>query len=360
MRISEQGAEARVALIGFGLAGEFFHAPLIATTPGLRLAVVVTSDPERAERVRRHYPEARVEHEVARLWEQSSQLDAVVVATPNRTHAPLAREALQAGLSVVVDKPLAPSAAEGRALVELAERQGRLLTVYQNRRWDGDFRTVQRLVGEGRLGEPQRFESRFERWRPVPKPGWRQSADPAEAGGLLFDLGSHLIDQARLLFGPVASVYAELDRRNAVSGVDDDTFVALAHRSGVRSHLWMSTMAARPGLRFRVLGSRAAYNKHGTDPQEAALRAGQRPDGPGWGREHSDTWGRLGAGDGEEPVPTEAGDYGCFYRGLADALLRQAPAPVDARDAVAVLSIIEAAQRSAAENRVIRPSDDAA
>jgi len=266
---------------------------------------------------------------------------------------PLATKALEAGLHVVVDKPLAPSAEEGRRLVEVARRSGRLLTVFQNRRWDGDFLTVRRLLRDGALGEPLRFESRFERWRPTPKGGWRERGVPEEAGGLLYDLGSHLIDQALVLFGPAAAVYAELDRRRPGAEVDDDAFVALTHASGVRSHLHMSAVAAQSAPRMRVLGTRAAYVKWGLDVQEEALRGGARPDRTGWGEELAERWGTLGAGDDTRPVPTEPGAYQRFYEGVVLALRHGAPPPVDPDDAIAGLEVIEAARASAADGRMV-------
>src|SRR5688500_16197382 len=272
-----QKEEIRVGLIGYGLAGAVFHAPLIAATPGLKLAAIVTRDGARSTQALVDHADAAIVPTADALWEMATEIDLVVVASPNRTHAPLAHAALAAGLDVVVDKPMATSAAEARALVEDAKERGRMLTVFQNRRWDGDFLTRRRLIAEGALGEVVRFESRIDRWRPVPKPGWKQSADPGDAGGLLFDLGAHLIDQALLLFGPVESVYAELDRRREQSEVDDDTFLALTHASGVRSHLWMSIVAGQPGPRLRVMGTDASYVKHGNDGQEAALKAGGTP-----------------------------------------------------------------------------------
>ena len=191
-------------------------------------------------------------------------LDVVVVASPNRTHVPLAIEALDAGFHVVVDKPLAASAADAARVIATARARGRLLTVFQNRRWDGDFLTLRRLVHDGRLGRVFRFESHFDRWRPDVKPGWRMSDAPEEAGGLLFDLGSHLIDQALVLFGPATHVYAELDRRRPGVTVDDDSFVALRHASGVRSHLSMGALVAQLGPRFRVLGDRRGTRSSGS------------------------------------------------------------------------------------------------
>jgi predicted dehydrogenase len=353
-----KGAELRVALVGYGVGGAAFHAPCIAVTAGLRLAAIVTGDPQRRERATRDHPGARIVPKAEQLWEGAADLDLVVVASPNRSHVPLARAALAAGLPVVVDKPLAPSAAEGRALVEEARRRGLVLTVFQNRRWDGDFLTLRRLLAEGTLGEVTRLESRFERWRPTPKPGWRERGGPEEAGGILFDLGAHLIDQALVLFGAPARVYAEVDRRRPGVEVDDDVFVALEHAGGVRSHLWMSAVAAQLGPRLRVLGSRGAYTKYGLDVQEDALRnRGERPGGPGWGEEPPELWGTVGDGDDLRRVRTEAGTYPRFYADVVAALRDGAPPPVDPLDAVAVLEVIEAARRSAAEGRVVAMAD---
>ncbi len=330
----------RVALLGYGLGGRSFHAPIIAVTPGLELRAIVTSDPERQTAARAEHPGARVLGAADEVF-KAADVDLVVISTPNRTHMPLALAALDAGLGVVVDKPLAPTSREARQLVEEASRRNLFLTVYQNRRWDGDFLTLRKLIAAGQLGDVYRFESRLDRWRPTPKEGWRELSAPEEAGGLLFDLGSHLIDQAYHLFGPVIDVYAELDRRRNGVQVDDDTFVALKHVSGVRSHLWVSVVAAQNGLRFRVLGSRAAYTKSGTDVQEAALRSGERPDRQDWGVDPSDQWGLIGVGDNLTAVPTERGSYPGFYAAVIRSLRDGAPPPVAPSDAIATLEIIE-------------------
>ena len=342
---------ARVALLGYGLAGSAFHAPLIATTPGLRLAAIVTRSEERRARAVRDHPEATLLGSADEVWAKADDFDLVVVAAPNRAHVPLASAALEAGLPVVVDKPLAATAGEGRALVERARERGLMLTVFQNRRWDGDFLTVRGLLERDVLGQVFRFESRFERWRPELAGGWRERPAAEEAGGLLFDLGSHLVDQALQLFGPVQSVYAELGVRRPGAEVDDDAFVALEHASGVVSHLWMSAVAAQRGPRFRVLGVRAAYTKQGFDVQEEALRAGLTPGGPGWGEEPKEHWGRLGVDGDLREVPTETGSYGAFYEGVAASLQRGAPPPVDPSEAVAVLDVLEAARSSHEERR---------
>jgi predicted dehydrogenase len=338
--------DIRVGLIGFGHGGAVFHAPLIAATPGLRLAGIMTSSHERRALAARSYPGVRLVAEPDSLLAGPDRADLLVVSSPNRTHVPLALAGLEAGLAVVVDKPLAPGVAAARRLIDAARRHGRLLTVFHNRRWDGDFLTARRLIAEGRLGDVWRFESRFERWRPVPRENWRERGEPDEAGGVLFDLGSHLIDQALALFGPVRHVFAELDRRRAGVEVDDDAFLALEHESGVRSHLWVSLTAASGGPRLRILGSRAAYVKHGLDVQEDALKAGNRPDAGNWGAEPASAWGELHTGDESARVPTEPGAYPRFYAGVVSALRDGTTAPVPPEDAIAGLEIIEAARRS--------------
>ncbi|WP_243789056.1 Gfo/Idh/MocA family oxidoreductase [Saccharopolyspora gloriosae] len=347
-------AALRVGLVGYGIAGAVFHAPLVASNPGLELSTVVTRNPERRKEIAAAYPGAAVVDDVPAMLERGG-LDLVVVASPNRLHVEHTTEVLRAGLPVVVDKPFAPTSAAARDLVAEAERRELPLTVFQNRRWDNDFRTLQGLIDAGELGRVHRFESRFERWVPRPKAGWRESGGPEEAGGVLYDLGSHLIDQALALFGPVASVYAEVDVRRPGSEVDDDSFLALTHVNGVRSHLWVGKFAAQHGPRLRVLGDRAGYTKFGLDPQEAALRAGERP-GQGWGIEAEELHGLLGTVEDSRPVRTEPGAYPAFYDQLVTALREGSALPVDPADAIAGLEIIEAARHSAAKGEIVRLS----
>ncbi|MFE3200928.1 Gfo/Idh/MocA family oxidoreductase [Embleya sp. NPDC059237] len=345
----------RTVLVGYGVGGSAFHAPVLAAVEGLELAAVVTGNPARQDEVRARYPRAEVIGTTDEMFARAGDFDLVVITVPNRFHAPLATRALEAGLHVVVDKPFAGTFAEGQALCETAVRCERRLGVYQNRRFDGDFRTVRRLVEEGRLGDVYRFESRFERWRPqVRTSGWKEQADPAALGGILYDLGTHLIDQAVSLFGRPTHVYAELDTRRDGAVVDDDSFVALTHEGGVRSHLWMSAAAADLGPRFRVLGSKASYVKFGMDPQEELLRGGSAAVGtPGWGTEPESAWGRLGTPGDTVPVETEPGAYQDYYAMFAATVREESGPPVPLSEALTVIEVIEAAQRSSADGATV-------
>jgi scyllo-inositol 2-dehydrogenase (NADP+) len=352
--------ELDVAIIGYGLAGRVFHAPLVAATEGLRVAAIVTADPARRRQAQAEHPDAVIHASVEELWSGSGTLAAVVVATPNASHALLATQAIDHGLAVVVDKPLALSSREATQLIDHAEQKRTPLTVFQNRRWDSDQLTLANLLREGALGTVQRYESRFERWRREARPEvWREGASPAQGGGLLLDLGSHLIDQALHHFGPVQTVYAEIANRRGTPG-DDDAFLALTHSSGVISHLHASALAAAPGPRLRVLGSEGALLVRELDSQEDRLRAGQRPDTtPDWGEEPEHARPRLISGERSIPIRAERGSWQTFYARFRDVLagtvlVAQASLPVDPRDAVATLRLVEVARDSAASGRVIK------
>ena len=328
------GAPLRVGLIGYGVAGRVFHAPFLAADPAFELAAVVTSQ---TDRLGADHPSAVAVPDVDALLAHPG-LDLIVVASPTPLHVAHATAAVDAGIATVVDKPFAPDAASGRALVERAEAAGVPFTVFQNRRWDGDFLTLRRLVGEGALGDVRRFESRFEWWKPSADDSWKSTTGAAEGGGILFDLGAHLIDQALLLFGPAHVADAEVRNRRG-GAADDDVFVALEHASGTTSHLWMSAVTPIAGPRFRALGSRCGFVSWGLDPQEPQLAGGMRPDDPRLGRAGSP--GRLGTDAHPDEVPLAAGDYAGFYRQLAAALRDGAPLPVDPRDSLAVLDLID-------------------
>jgi predicted dehydrogenase len=329
----------RAAVIGYGLAGRVFHTSLLAADPTFTIDAIVTANPERAGEAAARFPDARILSTVDDLFAEPGRLDLIVVAAPTPEHARLARRAIEAGIAVVVDKPLAVHSQEAEELIGFAEARGVPLTVFHNRRWDGDFLTVGDLVTTGRLGQVWRFESRFEWLNPRPRPAWKSATAGSEGGGVAYDLGSHLIDQAVHLFGPVADYYGEFVRHRTDTSNDDDSFIALHHESGVRSHLWMSSLVAQRGPRFRVLGSEGAYVVQGLDPQESQLAAGTTPADPDFGSD--DRVGRLGTDASFETVPTLGGRYAEFYARLALALRDGAPVPVPPRDALAGLRIIE-------------------
>lgn len=340
--------EIGVGLVGYGLAGRLFHSPFIDAVDGLALRVIATSSQERGARARTDHPSAQVVATVDEVLERSD-VEVVVVVTPNRFHFPIASRALAAGRHVVVDKPMTMDVPEGEKLIDAAARAGRLLCVYQNRRWDGDFLTIRRLIDDGALGPIDSLEARFERHSPVGDE-WRESA--VEAGGPLRDLGAHLVDQSLLLFGSVHRVWAQSDRRRAGSQVEDSVFVALDHHGGVRSRLWMSLIAIRAGPRLRIRGLGGEYVKQDLDAQEAQLFDGWLPSTPGFGEEPPERWGVLYSSDGSaRPVPTQLGQYHRFYELLRDAVRGDGEPPVDPADSLQVLRVLDAAERAATTGR---------
>jgi predicted dehydrogenase len=348
------GDPVRIGLVGYGLGGRAFHAPLITSTPDLELVGVVTTNAERCAQLAEDHQEVPAVGDIHDLHELGAH--AVAISSTTGTHAELAHTALELGLHVVVDKPLAVDAATAAAVVAHAERSGLLVTAYQNRRWDSDFLTVRRLLHDRTLGEVFRFESRFERWAPgPPRAAWRSALTPAEGGGLRLDLVTHLADQAHVLFGPVASVYAEASIHRPGARAEDDITVLLTHESGVSTHLHASSWSGDTTRRFRVFGTEGTYVIGGIDGQEHALRSGRTPahEGDRWGLEPIETWGHVHRGDEHEVVVTERGRWDTFYPAFATAVRGEGPLPVDPYDAVEVLRVLDAAALSAAEHRVV-------
>lgn len=345
-----------VLLVGYGLAGRVFHAPLITATPGLALTGVVTSNPERSVQARGAHPGVTVFEDLDTALH--SPVDLVVVATANRTHVASAEAALRAGAHVVVDKPIAGDAAQAQALADLADSVGRLIVPFQNRRWDSDIQTALQVAESGALGMVHRFESRIERMRVVPKPGWRGSADPIDLGGMLYDLGSHLVDQALLLMGPVASVSATVRSVRPTDPTDDDVVLLLTHDSGAVSVLSASQVGAFAEPRMTLLGTHGGLRILKADTQEEVLRTGVIP-GVDWGREPEAHAAVLRTYDGdsvvtERSVPLQPGQWPSFYGQLESAIRGQGPAPVDIADVVADLRVLDAARASGAISATIR------
>ncbi len=341
-----------VGLVGFGLAGRAFHSQVIRATAGLRLAAIVQrSGNEAAEK----NPDVRVVRSVAELL-KIREIRLVVIATPNETHAPIARECLEAGRDVVVDKPFTTTLAEAAELVELAKKLGRLITVYQNRRYDGDFQAIRAIVADGTLGRIVRFETNYDRYRPELKIGaWRERRVPG--AGILFDLAPHLIDHALVLFGLPTAVTADVRVERATAVVDDAFDVMLHYEGGMRAVLRSTMLAVTPRPRFLVHGTRGAFFKQTFDPQEINLRNGITFGSAEWEAEPEKDWGVLTTVENgvetRRSVPSAASDYRDYYANVRDAMLGRGELAVSPEHALHVMRILEMVKESTRERRTI-------
>jgi predicted dehydrogenase len=355
----------RTAVLGYGLAGRVFHCPFVAAVPGLELAAIVVKSPERAAAAAAAYPKARTVATAAEVFADPA-IDLIVVGTPNDTHVELATAALHAGKHVVVDKPMAGSSAAARALITLATAQGKLLAPFHNRRLDGDFLTVRKLLTEGSLGRVTQVISHYDRFRPLQRPNtWKESG---AGNGLLFDLGPHLVDQAIALFGAPTHITASVRRDRDQTDIEDAFDIAFDYtynNHSLRYECSATMLAADPAPRFRVHGTHGSYTKTGLDPQEAALLGGARPPQLGsqepWLPEPESAWGTLTlATERTEPVqlertkfPTVTGDYRRFYANVRDAIRGDAPLAIPAEDAFRTIRLLELAFQSSAEARTL-------
>jgi predicted dehydrogenase len=343
----------RVGLIGFGLAGQAFHAPVIRGVEGMELACILE---RHGSRSREKYPDVRVARTLEELL-ADKEIRLCVVATPNDSHAALARACLEAGRNVVVDKPFAPTLAECEELVRLAAQRCRLLTVYHNRRWDGDFQTVRKIVESGALGTVAEYEARFDRFRLQAKEGaWRERADQP-AAGVLFDLGPHLIDQALVLFGEPQAITASAFCQRETSRVDDAFDVCLEY-SRLRATLRARIAAYAPGPHFLIHGTKGSFVKYGMDAQEERLRGDRFPHGKDWGadwgEETKDLWGTLSRVDeASVKVKTERGDYRGFYANVRDAIEKGAALEVTPEQALRTMRALQLALTSSRERRTV-------
>lgn len=347
-------AVSNIALIGYGYTSATFHTPHIGAVAGLRVTHIASSNPEKALR---DHPQAIISASPQQIM-QAPEVDLVVIATPSASHHALARDALLAGKHVVVEKPFVLSTAQADELIALAANRQRLLSVFHNRRWDGDFLTVRHQIESGALGEVSTFCSNMDRFRPQVRDRWREHDAPGS--GILYDLGSHLIDQALQLFGMPQTLMADVGPQRPGSPSVDYFHIVLGYGKR-RAILHAGSIVARTGPRFQVHGSHGTLQCHGNDPQEDALRAGQKPDGPGWGLDAASCWSELTSMPGGDaaatpvhtPLATLPGDYSRYYHGIAQALRGEGPLPVSADDARQVIQLIELAQRSSDEGRRI-------
>jgi len=341
-----------VGLIGFGLAGRSFHAPVISAVPGMRLAAILQRQGDEAASA---YPQAKIVRSLDELL-AIPDLQLIVIATPNNTHAPFARAALAAGRNVVVDKPFTTSYQEAVDLVKFAEKFGKLLTVYQNRRYDGDFQAIRQLVAEGALGRIVRFETNYDRFRPNLKPNaWREKPEPG--AGILFDIGPHLIDQAMILFGKPEAITADV-RIEREGGLADDGFDIMFHYPKcMRAVLSSNILAAVSRPRFLLFGTKGAFLKQTVDPQENNLRFGKIPKEGPWGAEPEENWGLLTLSDGtnttQRRIPSGTGDYRDYYANVRDVIEGKAQPFVPLPYALNVMNALELCRESSDARRTV-------
>ena len=339
----------RIGLVGYGTGGRNFHAPYIAAAKGIELTGVVARAPETVARAKSDLPDVPVYGSLAEMI-ASGNVDAVTITTPPQTRRDLVLEAIAAGLHVVADKPFAPSAAVARELDEAAKKAGVVLAVYHNRRFDADILTLREVIKSGELGKLWRIHSRMEFDDP-------STLEGGPTGGLLRDLGSHLVDQMLWLLGPVISVSAYLDEVETEQGQTDASFVLnLRHEGGVHSHLSASKLNRLTTREFRAYGENGSYVASGTDVQTQAVFAGQRPahDLASWGFEQPDRWGTLRTRNAERQIPSEQGCYHHYYEGFAAAVRGVRPPPVTAAEAAAALTVLDAARISAQEGHTVQ------
>jgi scyllo-inositol 2-dehydrogenase (NADP+) len=341
--------EINVGLIGYGMASSVFHAPFITATPGLKLTRVF----ERRSSVSKdEYPSVEIVRDVDEVLRDGC-VDLIVVATPNSTHFQLAQRALAAGKNVIVEKPFTTTSAQAKELIDLAREKNVLLSAHQNRRWDGDYLTVQKIVGAGVLGTLVEYEAHYDRFRDKPRGGWKESD---EGTGVLYDLGSHLIDQAQVLFGLPEMITADIRTQRDFSKVVDN-FELILHYDGLKVTLKSGLLVREPLPRYILHGTKGSFVKYGLDPQEEALNQGRKPTEPNWGIEPGSQWGRLNTEIDnlhfEGTIETEPGCYQAFYQNIAAALRGEAELAVKPEEAFNTIRIIELALQSNLEKRSV-------
>lgn len=339
----------KVALAGFGSGGRIYNAPIIAALDEFLIMKILTGNPDNIQAANQDFPEAEVVQEYSDILEDT-EIDLVVITTPNHLHKEYAEKALMAGKHVVVEKPLSPTYAEAEYLTALAAKRNRILSVNHNRRWDSDIRTIRKIIQGKQLGKVVEFESHFDRFRPEIKNSWKEK-DDNPGSGILYDLGSHLIDQALWLFGPPTKVFAHLRAQREKSEVVDNFEVLLLYPD-LKVTLKAGMLVKEPGPRYQVFGNKGSFIKSGMDVQEEALKNGRKP-GPDWGKEPQHLWGRISTIEGSELVESETGDYREFYKNIAAAIRGEEELQVSPQQASMVIKVIELAYRSHSENRIL-------
>lgn len=345
----------KTGLIGYGMSGRIFHAPFIHLIPGFELSVISTSNPEAGQLINKRYPETKVVPDAKQIF-NNKDIDLVFILTPNQTHYELAKEALLAGKHVVVDKPFTVTVHEADELIELAEKQGKLLTVYQNRRWTSDFKTVKKIIAGGKLGQIVEYTACYDRYVPFIRPKkWKE--EPLPASGVLYDLGAHLIDQALQLFGMPEEVTCNIQYQRKNTQIDD-YFQMTFQYQGLTAHLHSGMLVRMPGPNFAIHGTNGSFVKYGLDVQESDSDKGKVPDMPDWGKEPQNQWGTLTCNMDGLPitatVESEPGSYADFFINLKNAINGKEPLAVFPEEARDVIRIIEAGFQSHRERKSIK------
>ncbi len=337
----------KIGIVGYGTGGKNFHAPFINAAEGVELAGIVARAPATIAKVQADFPDVPIYLSLTAML--AAGIDIVTITTPPHTRRELVLEAIEAGVAVIADKPFAPDAKTGRELAAAAQAKGVVLGAYHNRRFDADMQTLKKVIEQQRLGKIWRLHNRMDLNEP-------HTLEGGPTGGLLRDMGSHLVDQAIWLLGPVKSVYAQLDIVDVAEGPTDASFyLTLTHTSGSHSYVSSSKINHIAARELRVYGEKGSFTSYGTDVQVEAIYAGKRPadDLTGWGYEAQPNWGTLNTGQGSERVPSEQGAYHAYYEAFAKAVRDGSEPPVTPEQAIEVLAVMDAAFISARENRVV-------
>ena len=339
----------KVALAGFGKGGQIYNAPIISSVDGLEIVKILTSGNKKE--AEKDFPGAEVVEDYSKITEDK-EINLVVITTPNHLHVPFAEKALKAGKNVIVEKPFTPTVKEADYLISLAKRVNKIITVHHNRRWDSDFLTIQKIINEDRLGKIVAYEAHFDRFRNYVKDSWKEEKD-VPGSGILYDLGSHLIDQALVLFGHPKEIFADLRAQREHSEVVDN-FELILFYPDLKVSLRAGMLVKEPGARFSIFGRNGTFKKYGMDVQEEALQQGRNPkDDPHWGKEPEDLWGRINTVDEEGHVKSEQGNYPHLYQNVLNAILGKEDLLVKPEEARDVIKVIDLAQKSNAERRVV-------
>ncbi|MFB9215238.1 oxidoreductase [Vibrio sinaloensis] len=329
----------KTAVVGYGFSAKTFHIPFVTTLAEFELSAISTSN---QQAVAQDWPSA-AHYSSAHDMLSQSDAELVIITAPNDVHFELAKLALENGKHVIIEKPFVTRVEDGEELIKLAEQKQRVLSVYHNRRWDGDFLTVKKMIEQGEFGELKHFESHFDRFRPQVRQRWREQA--TEGGGILFDLGPHLLDQALALFGLPEAITAQCSiMREGSNNVDH--FDLTLHYPGHVAVLHADLFSAHPNQRFTIKGSKGSYVKYGLDPQEERLIAGQRPEQPCWADEETDQYGRFYDGEGQRTIATERGGYQHYFVKIAESIKHQTPPPVSAEESLWNIKLIDLAMES--------------